>query len=174
MIVKNIHSRPQMADQLCDLLGMKVDNFLRLTEVHVLPYLVLMRKSDIIARIGATYDEKQSPYQLCTRKNNLASILTLLLTQPTSDHNAMVVSIFNEMSPEFQVHDLAGWVRAEPILIACELLKGLGDSTNAERSKVRWKDEWLSNCTNAHIASLVLQSAQASCIPYTAKARARN
>ncbi|QSS66872.1 phosphatidyl inositol 3-kinase [Histoplasma capsulatum] len=135
VIVKNIHSRPQMADQLCDLLGMKVDNFLRLTEVHVLPYLVLMRKSDIIARIGATYDEKQSPYQLCTRKNNLASILTLLLTQPTSDHNAMVVSIFNEMSPEFQVHDLAGWVRAEPILIACELLKGLGDSTNAERSK---------------------------------------
>ncbi|PGG96942.1 serine/threonine-protein kinase ATR [Blastomyces parvus] len=135
VIVKNIQGRPQMADQLCDLLGMKVDNFLRLTEVHVLPYLVLMRKYDIIARIGANYDEKQSPYQLCTRKNNLASILTLLLTQPSNDHNAMVVSIFNEMSPEFQVHDLAGWVRAEPILIACELLKGLGDSTKTERSK---------------------------------------
>ncbi|OAX81796.1 hypothetical protein ACJ72_03863 [Emergomyces africanus] len=135
VIVKNIQSRPQMADQLCDLLGMKVDNFLRLTEVHVLPYLVLMRKHDIIARIGATYDEKQSPYQLCTRKNNLASILTLLLTQPSNDHNAMILSIFNEMSPEFRVHDLAGWVRAEPILIAVELLKGLGDSTRAERSK---------------------------------------
>ncbi|OJD13407.1 hypothetical protein AJ78_06141 [Emergomyces pasteurianus Ep9510] len=135
VIVKNIQSRPQMADQLCDLLGMKVDNFLRLTEVHVLPYLVLMRKHDIIARIAATYDEKQSPYQLCTRKNNLACILTLLLTQPSNDHNAMISSIFNEMSPEFRVHDLAGWVRAEPILIACELLKGLGDSTRAERSK---------------------------------------
>ncbi|PGH17548.1 hypothetical protein AJ79_01148 [Helicocarpus griseus UAMH5409] len=135
VIVKNIQSRPQMADQLCDLLGMKVDNFLRLTEVHVLPYLVLMRKHDIIARIGATYDEKQSLYQLCTTKYNLASILTLLLTQPSADHNAMVTSIFNEMSPEFQVHDLAGWVRAEPILIACELLKGLGDSAKGERSK---------------------------------------
>ncbi|KAK2787809.1 serine/threonine-protein kinase M1 [Emmonsiellopsis sp. PD_33] len=133
IIVKNIQSRPQMADQLCDLLGMKVDNFLRLTEVHVLPHLVLMRKHDIISRIGAT--EKQSPYQLCTRKHNLASILTLLLTQPSADHNAMVTSIFNEMSPEFQVHDLAGWVRAEPILIACELLKGMGDSAKGERSK---------------------------------------
>ncbi|ODH48741.1 hypothetical protein GX48_05176 [Paracoccidioides brasiliensis] len=135
MIVKNIQRRPQMADQLCDLLGMKVDNFLRLTEVHVLPYLVLMRKYDIMERIGATYDQKKSLYELCNNDNNIAAILTLLLIQPSADHNALVTSIFNEISPKFQINDLSGWVRLQPILIACGLLKGLGDSTKGERFK---------------------------------------
>lgn len=138
MVVKNIQSRPQMADQLCDMLGMEVDKFLKLTEVHVLPYLVLMRKSDIITRMGATYDEQQSAFKLCTEKNNLASILVLLLTQPSNDHDTMVMSILNEISPEFRVHDLAGWVRVEPILIACELLRGMGDSTAGKDSKVQF------------------------------------
>ena len=137
MVAKNMQHRPHMAEQLSDLLGMKVDNFLRLTEVHVLPYLVLMRKRDIIARIGATYDDKQSVFELCTRKSNLASILAVLLAQPSPDPETMIMSIFTELSQEFKIHDLAGWVRVEPILIACELLKGLGDSGQGTESEVR-------------------------------------
>jgi serine/threonine-protein kinase ATR len=133
-----------MAEQLSDLLGMKVDNFLRLTEVHVLPYLVLMRKKDIISRIAATYDEKQSIFELCTRKSNLASILAMLLTQPSPDPETTIMSIFIELSQEFKIHDLAGWVRVEPILIACELLKGLGDSGKGTESEVRHETAWWS------------------------------
>ncbi|PGG99288.1 Atypical/PIKK/ATR protein kinase [Polytolypa hystricis UAMH7299] len=147
MVVKNIHNRPQMAEQLCDLLGMEVDNFLRLTEVHVLPHLVLMRKREIIVRIGATYDEPQAPFKLCTRKNNLASILALLLTQQSTNHNVMVTSILNDLSPEFNVHDLAGWVRVEPILIACELLRGIGDSGIGKESDYYRALELLSSLT---------------------------
>jgi serine/threonine-protein kinase ATR len=67
----------------------------------------------------------------------LASILAVLLAQPSPDPETMIMSIFTELSQEFKIHDLAGWVRVEPILIACELLKGLGDSGKDTESEVR-------------------------------------
>ena len=74
-----------MAEQLCDLLGMKVDGFLRLTEIHVLPYLVLTRKRDIICRIGASRNEGESAFDVCSEKNNLAAILAFLLSQESDN-----------------------------------------------------------------------------------------
>ncbi|KMU90526.1 UVSB [Coccidioides immitis H538.4] len=132
-------TRPHMADLLCDLIGMKVDNFLRLTEVHILPYLVMTRKKDIIARIARTYEDK-TVFQLCTSGVNIAAILCLLLTQEFSDLETMVPTILSEVAPGFKDQDLAALVRMEPILIACELLKGIGDSSAGEKSKVRNQD----------------------------------
>jgi hypothetical protein len=127
-IVKNFQSRPYMAEQLCDLLGMKVDDFLRLTEIYILPYLVLTRKRDIIVRIGATYNDAKSPFDICSEKNNLAAILAFLLCQPSSNPEGMIMSLLAEVDPAFKGRTLGELVRIEPILIACDLLKGLGDS----------------------------------------------
>lgn len=128
VVVKNFQSRPYMAEQLCSLLGMKVDDFLRLTEVHVLPYLVLTRKRDLIAKIGATYQDVKTPFDICSEKGNLAAILAFLLSQPSSDPEHMVMSTLSEIDNAFECRTLAELVRIEPILIACDLLKGLGDS----------------------------------------------
>jgi serine/threonine-protein kinase ATR len=127
-----------MAEQLCDLLGMGVDDFLRLIEVHILPYLVLMRKRDIIVRIGATYQPAKSPFDLCSEKINLASILAYLLSQPSPHPVNMIVSLLGDVDPTFKKHSLADFVRIEPILIACELLKGLGDARDGKESTVRY------------------------------------
>ncbi|KAF7586889.1 serine/threonine-protein kinase M1 [Aspergillus hancockii] len=135
-VVKNFQSRPYMAEHLCDLLGMKVDDFLRLTEVYVLPYLVLTRKRDIIARIGATYKDVKTPFDICSEKNNLAAILAFLLSQAPSNPEDMAMSALSEVDAAFDGRTLAELVRIEPILIACHLFKGLGDS--GEEKRVRF------------------------------------
>ena len=117
-----------MAEQLCDLLGMKVDDFLRLTEVYILPYLVLTRKRDVIVRIGAAYKDVKSPFDICSEKDNLGAILAFLLCQPSSDPEGMIMSLLADVDPAFKGHTLGELVRTEPIPIACDLLKGLGDS----------------------------------------------
>lgn len=127
-VVENLQTRPYMAEQLCDLLGMTVDDFLRLTEVYVLPYLVLTRKRDLILRVAATYKTAKSPFDLCSEKNNLAAILAFLLSQAPKDPEGMIMPLLAEVDPTFKGHSLAELVRSEPILIACELLRGLGDS----------------------------------------------
>ncbi|KAJ5543050.1 hypothetical protein N7535_005479 [Penicillium sp. DV-2018c] len=134
-VVKNLQSRPHMAEQLCDLLGMKVDGFLRLTEVHILPYLVLTRKRDIICRIGASRNEGESAFDVCSEKNNLAAILAFLLSQQSDNPEAMIMSLLAEIDPAFKGRSLAELVRIEPILIACDLLKSLGDAGEQKKEK---------------------------------------
>ncbi|PYH97770.1 hypothetical protein BO71DRAFT_346316, partial [Aspergillus ellipticus CBS 707.79] len=136
-IVKNFQSRPSMAEQLCDLLGMKVDDLLRLTEIFVLPYLVLTRKRDIITRVGATYKDIKTPFDICSEKNNLASILAFLLSQPSADPDEYIISALSEVDTAFRGRTLAELLRIEPILIACDLLKGLGDLGEENGSRFR-------------------------------------
>lgn len=138
-VIRNFQSRPYMAEQLCDLLGMKVDDFLRLTELYILPYLVLTRKRDIISKVGATYKDPKSPFDICTEKNNLAAILAFLLSQPSSNPEAMTMSVLAEVDTAFKGRSLAELVRTEPILITCDLLKGLGDTGDGKGTEPRSK-----------------------------------
>lgn len=124
-----------MAEQLCDLLGMNVDDFLRLTEVHILPYLVLTRKRDVITRVGAAYKHIKTPFDICSEKNNLAAILAFLMSQPWSDPEGMIMSVLSDIDSAFGGRTLAELVRTEPILIACDLLKGLGDSRSEKGAR---------------------------------------
>jgi serine/threonine-protein kinase ATR len=124
-----------MAEQLCDLLGMNVDDLLRLTEVHILPYLVLTRKRDVITRVGAAYRDVKTPFDICSEKNNLAAILAFLMSQPWSDPEGMIMSVLSDVDSAFGGRTLAELVRTEPILIACDLLKGLGDSGNEKGAR---------------------------------------
>lgn len=150
-----------MAEQLCELLGMKVDAFLRLTEVHVLPYLVLTRKRDIICRIGASRQEGETPFDVCSEKNNLAAILAFLLAQESSNPEAMIMSLLAEIDPAFKGRTLAELVRIEPILIACDLLKSLGDAGDQNKERVSTNStSGVYNSDNiANSASLVPASA---------------
>ncbi len=136
IVVKNLQSRPYMAEQLCDLLGMTIDDFLRLTEVYVLPHLVLLRKRDIIVRIGGTYKDAKTPFDICSEKDNLAAILAFLLCQPSPDPQRMIMTTLSAVDSAFDGRVLAELVRIEPILIACDLLKGLGDTGEDKGARV--------------------------------------
>ncbi|GAT25415.1 UVSB [Aspergillus luchuensis] len=149
-----------MAEQLCDLLGMKVDDFLRLTETYVLPYLVLTRKRDVIVRVGATYKDAKTPFDICSEKNNLASILAFLLSQPSPNPEESVMSALSEVDAAFRGRTLAELLRIEPILIACDLLKGLGDLGEDKGKRIcaclRAALEIQELCNNAFIVWRVL------------------
>ncbi|KAL2832369.1 hypothetical protein BDW59DRAFT_104134 [Aspergillus cavernicola] len=135
IVAKNLQSRPYMAEQLCDLLGMRVDDFLKMTEVYVLPHLVLSRKREVIARIGGAYKDVKTPFDICSEKDNLAAILAFLLCQPSSDPQKMIMSTLSAVDSAFDGRALADLVRIEPILIACDLLKGLGDTGEEKGSR---------------------------------------
>ena len=125
-----------MAEQLCDLLGMSVDSFLQLTEVHTLPYLVYTRRREIIMRIAAAYPSK-SAFELCMERNNFASIIAYLLSQPEENHEAMIYSLLVDIDPKFKETSVTMLLKAEPIPITRELLKNMGDAGDGHDGKVR-------------------------------------
>ncbi|KAM5499633.1 serine/threonine-protein kinase M1 [Microsporum canis] len=146
LVIKNFQARPQMADQLCDLLGMEVNGFLRLTTIHTLPYLVLTRKKDIITRIAMTHGKK-SVSELIKTRSNLASILALLLVQPLSSPETAIPSILQELTVKFNDPTLSKLVRSECVPITCELLRGLGGSGDGKGTKYYDALEYIASVT---------------------------
>jgi serine/threonine-protein kinase ATR len=138
IVVKNFQTRPIIAQTLCDFLGtgMNVDVFLMSIEEHALPYLILTRQRNIVLRIALAHGQTMSPFDLCTMNNNFAAILSYLLTQSGSEAEQQVMSLLVDASSEFRQQDLAAWVKLEPILIACELLKSIVDAGTERGSKV--------------------------------------
>lgn len=147
-LVQNLQSRPQMAQHLCDLLGLKFSQLLVLTQAYTLPYLVLNRKKDIIQKIASASGAEESVFSICTERFHLAAILAILLTQPSADPESMILSLLLELSEEFRTKDIAEWIGVEPILIACELLKAGGDAGGCEGSKIYQALHLLASFTN--------------------------
>lgn len=64
-----------------------------------------------------------------------------------------IPSLLGEMTPEFKGHNLGAIVRMEPILIACELLKAIGDSGGTKESRVRKPQlQYERNANTSHLA----------------------
>ncbi|KAM0088094.1 serine/threonine-protein kinase M1 [Aspergillus fumigatus] len=152
-VVKNFQSRPHMAEQLCDLLGMNVDDFLRLTEVHILPYLVLTRKRDVITRVGAAYKHIKTPFDICSEKNNLAAILAFLMSQPWSDPEGMIMSVLSDIDSAF-----GGRTLAELFHRALHLLAALVPRKSTATSK---KANLLCHFIEEHVLGIITQFAHA-------------
>ncbi|EFR05531.1 kinase rad3 [Nannizzia gypsea CBS 118893] len=146
LVIKNFQARPQIADELCDLLGMEVNGFLRLTTIYTLPYLVLTRKKDIITRIAMTHSKK-SVSELIKTRSHLASILALLLVQPFPNPETAIPSILQELSVKFNDPTLSKLVRSECVPITCELLRGLGGSGEGKGSKYYDALEYIASVT---------------------------
>ena len=58
------------------------------------------------------------------------------MSQPSSDSESMILSLLAHVDSAFQGRSLAAFVRTDPIAIACELLKNLGDAREEEESRV--------------------------------------
>ncbi|KAK4547636.1 hypothetical protein LTR36_000593 [Oleoguttula mirabilis] len=133
-VVQDLHSRPQKAQQLCDLLGTDINHFLVNTQRDTVPTLVLTKKSDILERIASA--RSTSIHELCLQPvANRAATLALLLSQPASDVEEAAVECLAEVAPSFRGVDLAIFIRPDPISVACEMLKHSGDAP--EQRKLR-------------------------------------
>ena len=135
-VVKELPNRPQLAQQLSDLLGITVSEFLVWTQTNTLPYLILMRKHDVLRRIAQAHGNDASVWSICVEPVNMAAILAFLLVQPSIDPERTITTLLEEASADFKERDLADLVRMEPILTAFELLKAAGEDDEARRPKV--------------------------------------
>ena len=134
-VVKALQNRPQIAQQMSDLLGIDVKDFLRLTQQFTVPYLVLTKRKEILQRIA---DERAPPYNsvtsLCIDRGNMPNILAYILLHTTANEwETTTLSLLREASPNFASVDLVEIVKIEALLTVIELLKAAGE---AEDDKV--------------------------------------
>jgi serine/threonine-protein kinase ATR len=133
-VVKDLGSKPQKTQQLCDLLGMEVNAFLGHTERATLPTLVLTKKKHIIERIALARSNGSTATDVCMQpRSNLASILTKLLSQPRADAEDAALACLAEVAPEFRNTQIVDLVKLDPVLIACEMLKHCGEEQANEK-----------------------------------------
>ena len=133
-VVQDIYRRPQIAQQISELLAMSVSDFLSMTQAHTVPFFVLTKKQDILQRIADACG--QSIMVLCREHNNLAAILSCVLLRTSSDVESLVMALLNAVSPEFANVDCAELLKSEPQSTASELLKAAGENDEVIRSKV--------------------------------------
>lgn len=129
--------RPALANKVADLIGVTVDEFLLITQKHTLPWLVLMKKRDVILRIAKAREEDE-PGSLLLDNSNLSCVLALLLVQNVPDLEDHTMSLFREISSRFNDTDLVDLFRIEPIKLAFELLKAAGEANDSKKSRVSY------------------------------------
>lgn len=133
-VVNEIQRRPQLAQQLSDLLGMTVTEFLRFTQTYTIPYLVLTKKREILQKVADSCN--RSPKTLCMDHHNLAAILSCILLQNSDNTENMIMNLFAVVSPEFSKIDYTELLKAEQPLTASELLKVAGEDIDSKRENV--------------------------------------
>lgn len=133
-MVQDIHRRPQIAQQISDLLAMSVSDFLSMTQVHTVPFFVLTKKQDILQRIADACG--QSIMVLCREHTNLAAILSCVLLRTSSEVESLVMALLNAVSPEFGNVDCAELLKSEPQSTASELLRAAGENDEIKSPKV--------------------------------------
>jgi serine/threonine-protein kinase ATR len=137
LVVKDLITCPQKAQQLSELLGMSVHEMLILTQTDTVPYLILMKKRDVLQRIAQARSATTTIQDLWLQPSkNLAAVLSLLLVQPSADVEQSAVDLLQEAAPGFSETDLSALVKVDPILIACEILKHAGDFQEAKKPNV--------------------------------------
>lgn len=150
-VVQDLQRRPQMAQQVSDLLGMSVQDFLVLTQVHTIPFFVLTKKQGILQRIADA--SGHSIMALCREHNNLAGILANILLRSSDDAESLVMALLNAVSPEFEHVDCAELLKSEPQSTATELLKAAGENDETKRSKAHQALHFLAGITHGRPAS---------------------
>ena len=127
-VVRDLLTRPQKAQQLCDFLGMSINQLLQNTQTHTLPYLVFEKQTDIIKRIATARGPDTTVENICLQPRNFAAILAVLLLQyQSANTEESVMRALCQVAPGFDGDDLSTLVKLGPIPTACELLKGSGD-----------------------------------------------
>ncbi|KAJ9607992.1 serine/threonine-protein kinase M1 [Cladophialophora chaetospira] len=135
VFAKSLISRPNMAQQLCELLGMDMSSLLGHAAEYALPYLVLHKAHDVIRKFAEANGSSTTVFDICTHGPNLVAILSFLLVQPFPDPEQSIISILSDVAADFGKTDLADWA-GDSILIACELLKAIGDTGQGKSSRV--------------------------------------
>ncbi|KAL8891174.1 MAG: hypothetical protein Q9215_001770 [Flavoplaca cf. flavocitrina] len=132
-VAQDLQRRPQIAQYLSDLMSVNVAELLRLTQAYTIPYLVLTKQQHILQRVADACG--RSIKDLCMEPVNTSAILAYILLRSASDAEITIMTAFQSASSEFLNVDCAELIKAEPVLIASELLKAAGDADDDTKPK---------------------------------------
>ena len=135
-VVKDLQTRPQIAQLVCDLLNLSVPQFLQQTQFFTIPYLALTKKREVLQRVAESCGPEHSVKSLCMGHDQLAAILSYLLLQPWEDMENMVMSLLCHASPEFKDVNLEELIKSAPMLTGFELLKVAGEEEEGKTARV--------------------------------------
>ncbi|KAF2280300.1 protein kinase rad3 [Westerdykella ornata] len=133
-LCKDLRNKPQKAQHLSDLTEQSVTHLLLSTQADILPYLVLTKRKDILQQIATA--RGSSIQDVCIQPHrHLANILALLLCQPVSDVEKSAMDALVAVSPAFgeSGFDLSDYVKYEPVMVACEILKSAADQHESKK-----------------------------------------
>lgn len=133
--VKDLQSRPQTAQLVADLLKVSVSDLLCSIQVDILPWLVLMKKRDVILRIAQARGDND-PGEACLEGSNKGPIMALLLVQNVPDLENFIMDLFRDISPLFDGFEFVDLLKIQPMLTAVELLQNAGEEEESRRSRV--------------------------------------
>ncbi|KAJ0162818.1 Protein kinase rad3 [Colletotrichum tanaceti] len=133
--VKDMVSRPQMTRAIADLLQISVTDFLLLVQTHAMPWLVLMKKKDVIQKIAEARGEKDVWVPILDTVN-AGPILALLLVQDVQNVEQFVMSRLIEVASHLESFGLVELMQAEVVTIALELLKAVGEADVTRKPRI--------------------------------------
>jgi len=134
-VIKDLQTRPQTAQLMADLLSISVPDFLKMTQVATLPWLIREGKKDIILKLCHARGEID-PMHLCVENRNLGPIMANLLTQNVLDMGSYVARLFRGLSDHFKNIEIIELLGMMPLSIALELLKNAGEADESSRGRV--------------------------------------
>ncbi|KAL2758545.1 hypothetical protein ACRALDRAFT_2099058 [Sodiomyces alcalophilus JCM 7366] len=150
--IKDMVSRPQISRALAELLQISVNQLLLHVQSYALPWLVLMKKKDVVQKIVDARQEKD-PISVLMDSDNNGPIMALLLIQDVTDIEEFVMSRLREFASHFESCTLTGLMQPEALSIVLELLKAAGDAGNDKDKKPRIINALTWMCTQLMTAS---------------------
>ncbi|KAL1301669.1 hypothetical protein AAFC00_005888 [Neodothiora populina] len=136
-VVQDIITKPQKIQQLAELLEMRINSFLVLTQRETIPFLVFTKKTDVLQRIAMARGPDTSIQDIIlSPPSNLAAVLAYLLAQPSSDVEQSAMNHLTDVAPGLRNSDLAGFIKLDPVLIACEMLKAAADEDQSGLTRI--------------------------------------
>ncbi|KAK1990998.1 phosphatidylinositol 3 [Colletotrichum falcatum] len=133
--VKDMISRPQMTRAIADLLQISVTDFLLLVQTHAMPWLVLMRKKDVIQKIAEARGERDIWVPILDTAN-AGPILALLLVQEAPNVEQFVMSRLIEVASHLESFSLVELMQAEVVTIVLELFKAAGEADEVRKPRI--------------------------------------
>ena len=134
--VREFPGQPQRTQQLCDVLGMSVDEFLVKTQTSTVPSLVAGKRLDALERIADACGNGNTVWSICTQSRNLAGILALLFAQQPQNAELLIQESFSHLNKLLEPEDVQSLCKSEPILVPCSLLQTAGEAADHEKTQV--------------------------------------
>lgn len=128
-------ARPQISRSLAEILQISVNEFLLLIQTHALPWLVLMKKRDVIQKIAEARGEKDVGFPVMD-SINIGPVLGLLLVQDVPDVAQFTMARLVEFAPTLADTTLADVIQAELVMVVLELLKAAAEADEARKVRV--------------------------------------